>query len=450
MLFQSPFWLNEVDKKLEQLIKSLHLDEVEMPPPPVIIPFGPVSGTMTSDSNSAFLRKPLPGSFPVDDPLEPPPEEEFTENYDAAESVSDDRSFNSTEVQRGTNTPVPELQPLDDSEATLVNTHPGSSNETTSSDRATFPAHPVEPYVFTDPTPRRSKYPNFNAFRSRTAPSPATTNEPSDYAEFLKQAEDAKSVGGETTWSVQTVYTDVSDDPADAENWTFHMDRPESLADREQDIENWGTYSKPSYPSARIRQPLRDNTAHFDIENQEVYSNPSYPSATTVRRPLQDITAHFDIENQEVYSKLSYPSTRLRQPLRDITAHFGTPFDDQERPLGRDYNYNYNTTVPCYSDPAAVQKSQQQSQPRQEKVAREIDMSPFGDDTRSKGDILKRGVPWGFHGRDYCPPVVKEHFLKETLRGMKVRRRGLMERGGILERVKFWGRRLMVKVRQIV
>jgi len=415
MLFQSPFWLNEVDKRLEQLIKSLHLDEVEMPPPPVIIPLGPVSGTMTSDSTSAFLRKPLPGSFPVDEPLEPALEEEFTENYDAAESVSDDRSFKSTEAQRGTSTPIADLQPLDDSEATLVDTLPGSSNETTSSDGATFLALPVEPYVFTDPTPRRSKYPNYNAFRSRNAPSPATANEPSDYAAFLK-AEDAKSVGGETTWSVQTVYTDVSDDPADAENWTFHMDRPESLADREQDIENWGTYSNPWYPSATtVRRPLQDITARFDIENREVYSRPSYPSATTVRQPLRDITAHFDIENLEMYSKPSYPSTRLRQPLRDITDHFGTPFDDQERPLGRDYNY-----------------------------------SPFGDDPRSRGDILKKGVPWGFHGRDYCPPVVKEHFLKETLRGMKVRRRGLMERGGILERVKFWGRRLMVKVRQIV
>src|ERR1700731_2066426 len=130
MVFQSPFWLNEVDKKLEQFIKSLRLDEVDIPPPPVIIPLGPVSGSTTFGTSSHLLRKPLPGSFPADEPLEPAPEEELPEIRDTAETLSDALSYKSTEVQRGTNTPIPDLRLLDYSEETLVDTPLDSSNET--------------------------------------------------------------------------------------------------------------------------------------------------------------------------------------------------------------------------------------------------------------------------------------------------------------------------------
>src|SRR2546429_449391 len=43
----------------------------------------------------------------------------------------------------------------------------------------------------------------------------------------------------------------------------------------------------------------------------------------------------------------------------------------------------------------------------QDKVAKKVDMTTFfGQDTRSRKRAFDRGVPWGFHGRDYQPPMV--------------------------------------------
>lgn len=46
----------------------------------------------------------------------------------------------------------------------------------------------------------------------------------------------------------------------------------------------------------------------------------------------------------------------------------------------------------------------------------------LGPDTRSREEIFSKGVPWGFHGRDYIPPLLKSHKLRETMRGMSVER----------------------------
>ena len=44
----------------------------------------------------------------------------------------------------------------------------------------------------------------------------------------------------------------------------------------------------------------------------------------------------------------------------------------------------------------------------------------LGPDTRSREEIFSKGVPWGFRGRDYIPPLLKSHKLRETMRGMPV------------------------------
>src|SRR5438046_1833132 len=40
----------------------------------------------------------------------------------------------------------------------------------------------------------------------------------------------------------------------------------------------------------------------------------------------------------------------------------------------------------------------------------------LGPDTRTREEIFEKGVPWGFHGRDYIPPLLKSHKLCETMR----------------------------------
>jgi hypothetical protein len=45
------------------------------------------------------------------------------------------------------------------------------------------------------------------------------------------------------------------------------------------------------------------------------------------------------------------------------------------------------------------------------------DLAP---DTRSRRKIFAKGVPWGFHGRDYLPPSLKCHSLRKTMRGDRV------------------------------
>jgi len=39
-------------------------------------------------------------------------------------------------------------------------------------------------------------------------------------------------------------------------------------------------------------------------------------------------------------------------------------------------------------------------------------------ETRSREEIFEKGVPWGFHGRDYLPPLPKKHCLRETVRNL--------------------------------
>jgi hypothetical protein len=40
----------------------------------------------------------------------------------------------------------------------------------------------------------------------------------------------------------------------------------------------------------------------------------------------------------------------------------------------------------------------------------------LGPDTRSRTEIFAKGVPWGLHGQDYLPPLLKCHSLRETMR----------------------------------
>jgi hypothetical protein len=47
----------------------------------------------------------------------------------------------------------------------------------------------------------------------------------------------------------------------------------------------------------------------------------------------------------------------------------------------------------------------------------------LGPDTRSREEIFLKGIPWGLRGRDYLPPVSKEHHLLETVRSKSVKNR---------------------------
>jgi hypothetical protein len=47
----------------------------------------------------------------------------------------------------------------------------------------------------------------------------------------------------------------------------------------------------------------------------------------------------------------------------------------------------------------------------------------LGPDTRSREEILSKGIPWGLRGRDYLPPVPKEHHLLETVRSKSFKNR---------------------------
>ena len=39
-------------------------------------------------------------------------------------------------------------------------------------------------------------------------------------------------------------------------------------------------------------------------------------------------------------------------------------------------------------------------------------------ETKSREEIFENGVPWGFHGRDYLPPLPKKHCLRETVKDL--------------------------------
>jgi hypothetical protein len=56
-------------------------------------------------------------------------------------------------------------------------------------------------------------------------------------------------------------------------------------------------------------------------------------------------------------------------------------------------------------------------------------------ETRSREEIFKKGVPWGFHGRDYLPPLPKKHSLRETLRDLPLEP---VKKEGYFSRLKFW------------
>lgn len=40
-------------------------------------------------------------------------------------------------------------------------------------------------------------------------------------------------------------------------------------------------------------------------------------------------------------------------------------------------------------------------------------------DERTREEKFEKGVPWGFHGRDYVPPELKQHSLRESMRDEK-------------------------------
>lgn len=54
------------------------------------------------------------------------------------------------------------------------------------------------------------------------------------------------------------------------------------------------------------------------------------------------------------------------------------------------------------------------------KTSTRSSLRDLGPDTRSREEIFSKGVPWGFHGRDYIPPLLKSHKLCETMRGLSV------------------------------
>jgi hypothetical protein len=63
---------------------------------------------------------------------------------------------------------------------------------------------------------------------------------------------------------------------------------------------------------------------------------------------------------------------------------------------------------------------------KKEERPRRRELRDLVPEERSREEIFKKGVPWGFHGRDYLPPLPKKHCLKDTLRGLPVKKRGLL------------------------
>lgn len=57
---------------------------------------------------------------------------------------------------------------------------------------------------------------------------------------------------------------------------------------------------------------------------------------------------------------------------------------------------------------------------------RRLELRDLVPEARSRKEIFQKGVPWGFHGRDYLPPLPKKHSLRETLRGLPAKKRGLL------------------------
>jgi hypothetical protein len=56
------------------------------------------------------------------------------------------------------------------------------------------------------------------------------------------------------------------------------------------------------------------------------------------------------------------------------------------------------------------------------KTSTRSSLRDVGPDNRSREEIFSKGVPWGFHGRDYIPPLLKSHKLCETMRRLPVER----------------------------
>jgi hypothetical protein len=59
---------------------------------------------------------------------------------------------------------------------------------------------------------------------------------------------------------------------------------------------------------------------------------------------------------------------------------------------------------------------------------RRLELRDLVPEGRSREEIFEKGVPWGFHGRDYLAPEPKTHALKETLRGLPVKS---VKKGGL-------------------
>jgi len=67
------------------------------------------------------------------------------------------------------------------------------------------------------------------------------------------------------------------------------------------------------------------------------------------------------------------------------------------------------------------------------KTGKRPELRDLVPETKSREEIFENGVPWGFHGRDYVPPLPKKHCLLQTVKDLRIEP---MKKGRIFRRDK--------------
>lgn len=372
MSFTSMSWLNEVNQKLETF-KIMSTSQIDIPS--VFIPPEPLSPTTTLENRSRKFKKALPGGFPVDEEQGAGEDDEMNDNVldgSMVQDTSDDEYpllFITREVSAATSgTETEKEEDSDGDELDIFNQYA----ESRSSGETLFPVQPplsnhtTQPYL---PTPSST----FDPLSSSSTLASNDLPKLSDYS-ILQKAEN-DSISDDTNWSTRSTYSksnSLTSDPG-----SFEMEPQDDT----QDIKYSSTPSFPHYYSILFNPP----------------SKPAPSKSNNINKPLPPPPVPH-------YSHPNNSPTKNSQLKSSST----TP----------------STPLSCH------RKAGLSNLKNQEKVAKKVDMTTFfGNDTSSRKAVFNRGVPWGFHGRDYQPPMMKKHFLVETMRDMKVKERGIMERG---------------------
>lgn len=377
-------WLNEVHQKFETFKDTILASQIEIPSE--VIPAELLSPTTTVENKSPQFRKSLPGSFPLDEA------EQSTEDDDEM----DNSLLDGIMVQDVSDDEYPLLLPItrEVSAATSGTEKPEKEEDSERDELAIINQYaesrssgetllPIHPSCRKHTT--QPDLPNTSStFDPLSSSSTLASNDAPRLSDYSALIEQAanNSLSDDTNWSTRPTYSKSKQSVASGA-WSFEMERQEDA----EDFKLNSTPSFPPYYSFSFNSPSK--------------STPSKPNNLNKPLPPPPVPRH------------SHP----------------------------------NTSTPHKSPLSRLCKAKFLNLKNQEKVAKSVDMTTFfGDDTRSGRGTFDKGVPWGFRGRDYQPPMLKEHFLAETMRDMKVRKRGIMEKGGFLGRGKAFVRRCGEKV----